>query len=103
MTADQFRKLALKVTGAVEASHMNHPNFRIDGKIFATLGYPDDEHAMVKLTPAQQKRFLREAPKMFKPCSGKWGERGATNVILRAESRRDSKSVGRCGKQCCWR
>src|SRR5579862_9707372 len=84
MTADQFRKLALKLPGAVEASHMKHPDFRIDGKIFATLGYPDQQHAMVKLTPAQQRRFLRMAPKMFKPCSGKWGERGATNVILRA-------------------
>jgi hypothetical protein len=84
MTADQFRKLALKVPGAVEASHMDHPDFRIDGKIFETLGYPDEQRAMVKLTPAQQRRFLSEAPTMFKPCAGKWGERGATNVILRA-------------------
>jgi len=84
MTADQFRKLALKFPRAIEASHMNHPDFRIEGKIFATLGYPDDQYAMIKLTPAQQRRFMGEAAAMFKPCSGKWGEHGATNVILRA-------------------
>jgi len=82
MTAQQFRKLALAIPGAVEASHMNHPDFRIGGKIFATLGYPDDEHGMVKLTPNQQRRFLKNAPKMFSPCTGVWGERGATNVYL---------------------
>ena len=63
---------------------MHHPDFRIDGKIFATLGYPDGRHAMVRLTPTQQRRFMKMAPTMFKPCSGKWGERGATNVMLRA-------------------
>jgi len=61
---------------------MNHPDFRIAGKIFASLGYPDDEHAMVKLTPEQQQLFLKKAPKVFTPCAGVWGERGATSVSL---------------------
>ncbi|HEX4792962.1 MAG TPA: MmcQ/YjbR family DNA-binding protein [Humisphaera sp.] len=84
LTANQFRQLALKLPGAIEASHMDHPDFRLGGKIFATLGYPDERHAMVKLTPTQQRRVLKMAPTMFKPCSGKWGERGATNIILGA-------------------
>ena len=61
---------------------MDHPDFRLGGKIFASLGYPDDEHGMVKLTPEQQRAFLKKAPKVFAPCAGMWGKRGATNVHL---------------------
>jgi hypothetical protein len=68
--------------GAVESSHVGHPDFRIGGKIFASLGYPDDEHGMVKLTSDQQRRFLKKAPAVFTPCAGIWGKRGATNVLL---------------------
>lgn len=82
MTADQFRRLALEFPGAVESSHMNHPDFRTGGKVFATLGYPDESWAMVKLTPDQQRLFVRESPRVFRPCKGVWGERGATNVHL---------------------
>jgi hypothetical protein len=83
MTTDKFRALALSFPDAVESSHMSHPDFRIKGRIFATLGYPDDQHGMVKLTVSQQKRFTKEAPGAFAPCSGKWGQRGATSVLLR--------------------
>jgi hypothetical protein len=62
---------------------MNHPDFRIRGKVFATLGYPDDEHGMVKLTPEQQRMFLNKAPNVFEPCPGTWGKRGATSVHVR--------------------
>ena len=82
MTADRFRSLALEISGAIESSHMNHPDFRIGGKIFASLGYPDDEHGMVKLAPEQQLNFLRKAPSVFNPCAGAWGKQGATNVNL---------------------
>ncbi len=82
MTADEFRVMALKFPGAIEASHMNHPDFRIEGKIFATLGVPDEDWGMVKLTPDQQREFIKRALGAFKPCSGVWGERGATNVCL---------------------
>jgi len=57
MTANKFRSLALEISGALESSHMDHPDFRIGGKIFASLGYPDDEHGMVKLTPEQRGHF----------------------------------------------
>jgi hypothetical protein len=61
---------------------MNHPDFRIAGKVFASLGYPDDGHGMVKLTPAQQQVFLKEAPRVFAPCAGAWGKQGSTSVHL---------------------
>ena len=61
---------------------MHHPDFRVEGKIFATLGYPDEEWGMVKLTPEQQSAFVADAPETFRPCKGIWGERGATYVYL---------------------
>ncbi len=82
MIADEFRKLALEIPNAVERSHMNHPDFRVAGKIFASLGVPDENWGMVKLTPEQQRTFIEKAPKIFKPCSGAWGRQGATNVYL---------------------
>ena len=82
MTADTFRKMALKCPQAVESVHMNHPDFRINGKIFATLGHPDEKWGMVKLTPEQQRTLVGKEPEVFKPCSGAWGLRGATNVQL---------------------
>lgn len=57
MTVDEFRRSALSFSGAEERSHMSHPDFRVGGKIFATLGYPDKEWAMVKLTPEQQHNY----------------------------------------------
>src|SRR5688500_12537288 len=82
VTADEFRSLALDFSGAIESSHMNHPDFRIGGKIFASLGYPDDNHGMVKLTPEQQGTFLKKAPRVFAPCAGAWGKQGSTSVDL---------------------
>jgi hypothetical protein len=81
MTADEFRALALSLPEAVEASHMKHPDFRVGGKIFATLG-PDETWGMVKLKPDQQKLVLRLARDVFKPASGAWGRGGATLVEL---------------------
>ena len=82
ITSAEFRKMALRFPGVIESAHMNHPDFRVEGKIFATLVYPDDGWGMVKLTPEQQSSFMRKAPDMFKPCNGVWGQRGATNVDL---------------------
>ena len=81
MTADDYRKLALRLPEAVEQSHMGHPDFRVGGKIFATL-WPDEKWGMVKLTPEQQAEFMRAAPTMFEPIKGAWGARGATKVNL---------------------
>jgi hypothetical protein len=84
MTAEKFRTLALEIPGAIESSHMDHPDFRINGKVFASLGYPDDEHGMVKLTPEQQQTLLKTAPSVFAPCAGAWGKQGSTSVALAA-------------------
>lgn len=88
MTADEFRAAALKVPGAIEAAHVGHPDFRVNGKIFASLGYPDDGWGMVKLTPAQQREFMKEGPEMFTPCAGTWGKAGATSVHLASARKR---------------
>lgn len=82
MTANDFRALALSLPEAVESSHMDHPDFRVRKKIFATLGAPDESFAMVKLTPDQQTDFVAEAPHIFRPVPGGWGRGGATNVVL---------------------
>ncbi|SRR5258708_6847647 len=82
MTEDKFRSLALEFPRAVESAHMNHPDFRVAGKIFASLGSPDERWGMVELTLEQQRSFIEKAPKVFHPCSGAWGLGGATNVKL---------------------
>jgi hypothetical protein len=86
MTADAFRQLALSLPESVEGSHMSHPDFRVGGKIFATLS-ADGAWAMVKLTPPQQADFIRAKPKMFEPVSGGWGQRGATKVLLKTATK----------------
>jgi len=83
MTADDFRKLALGFPEASEQAHMNHPDFRVRGKVFATLGYPDDTHGMVKLTPEQQHDFIKSEPTVFAPAKGAWGLKGSTIVKLK--------------------
>jgi hypothetical protein len=82
VNADRFRTLALSLPEATEGEHMGHPDFRVRGKIFATL-WPDDDWGMVKLTPDQQAAFVSAAPDVFQPVSGGWGRRGATKVHLR--------------------
>jgi hypothetical protein len=82
MTAEQFRKLALSIPDSEEHAHHNHPDFRVRGKIFATLGYPDQTRAMVRLTPEQQAEFMHDHPDLFSPCAGAWGRQGSTSVCL---------------------
>jgi hypothetical protein len=84
MTAEDFRRIALSFPETTESAHMAHPDFRVRGKIFATLGYPGDDFAMVKLTPDQQQVFVKAEPAVFEPVKGGWGRGGATNVHLRA-------------------
>ena len=83
MTANDFRALALALPETEEREHMDHPDFRVGGKIFATLGYPTLEWAMVKLTPAQQQLYTVAHPEVFVAIRGAWGARGATNVRLK--------------------
>jgi hypothetical protein len=88
MNAEEFGAAALKVPGAIESAHMNHPDFRVNGKIFASLGYPDDGWGMVRLPPEQQRAFMKEAPETFSPCAGAWGKQGATSVDLASAKKR---------------
>jgi hypothetical protein len=99
MTATDFRKIVLSLPETEEREHMNHPDFRIAGKIFATLGYPDKSRAMVKLSPEDQHNFSKDFPGVFIPVKGVWGRRGATSVILKA-ARKDTmqKAI-----QAAWR
>lgn len=86
MTAEEFRQIALSFPDVIEASHMQHPDFRVNGRIFATLGSPDAKHGMVKLPVAMQHAFLQGAPEIFTPAAGAWGRGGSTLVWLAAAS-----------------
>jgi len=99
MTAEAFRRLALSLPEATEGSHMGHPDFRVGGKIFATLAAPDPSFAMVKLTPDQQEALVSAEPAVFVPVKGGWGLKGATNVRLRPAK---TKSV-RVALATAWR
>jgi len=79
--------MALALPETVEASHMSHPDFRVGGKIFATLGYPDPGWAMVQLPPDEQAAYVAARPDTFTPVKGGWGKGGATNVRLRSAYR----------------
>ena len=82
MTPNEFRELALSFPEAIESAHMHHPDFRAGGKIFATLGYPNENSAMVKLSPDAQKEFVRSSSGVFTTAKGAWGRRGSTIVHL---------------------
>jgi hypothetical protein len=82
MTPGQFRKLALSLAETSERAHMGHPDFRVGGRIFATLSYPDERFGMVVLTPQDQEEFIRLHPNVFAPVTGAWGRRGSTRVNL---------------------
>lgn len=81
MTADEFRDIALDMQGAVESAHMNHPDFRANGRIFATLA-ADERSGVVKLSPDEQSEYMREHPETFAPAAGAWGRQGWTTVSL---------------------
>src|SRR5436309_1027721 len=101
MTANEFRKLALEIRGAVERSHMHHPDFPVAGKIFASLGYPDQDWAMVKLTPEQQRKCIKDAPTVFKLCSGAWGWQGRHEYLSSRRECEHGARRSRCrGEQC---
>jgi hypothetical protein len=82
MTAAQFREIALSFPEAVEAAHMGHPDFRVGGKIFATLGYQNEGRGVLLLSPEEQQELINQHPEMFEPVPGGWGRRGSTQVLL---------------------
>lgn len=84
MTAAKFRRMALSLPETVESAHMKHPDFRVGGKIFATLGWPDNRYGMVKLTSVQQAAYVQAHPTIFETIDNGWGRNGATCVFLKA-------------------
>lgn len=88
VTPAEFRRIALGFPEAIERAHMKHPDFRVGGKVFATLGYPEKGYGMVKLPPKEQVFFIEAEPDVFAPAKGAWGLRGATTVHLRAANKK---------------
>jgi hypothetical protein len=90
MKADDFRRIALGLDGAIESAHMGHPDFRANGRIFATL-HADMKTGMVKLTPQEQSTFVKAQPDVFSLEAGAWGRSGCTRVHL---ARADEETIG---------
>jgi hypothetical protein len=82
MSSKRFRIIALGLPGVIEGSHHGHADFRAGKRVFATLGYPDQDWGMVKLTVEQQTMLVEAEPGIFRPVPGGWGKRGNTNVRL---------------------
>jgi hypothetical protein len=84
MDVEDFRRIALSLDGAQESSHMGAPDFRVGGRIFATLASQKQGYGNLMLTPEQQAAFVEELPKVFLPIAGGWGRMGATHIRLAA-------------------
>ncbi len=82
MKAADFRRIALSLDGAEEGSHMGAADFRVGGRIFATLASEDQGYGNLMLTPEQQAEFVRELPEVFLPIHGGWGRMGMTHIRL---------------------
>ena len=82
MNAADFRRIALSLDGAEEGSHMGAADFRVGGRIFATLAAQKQGYGNLMLTPEVQQQFVAEAPDIFIPIAGGWGRNGATHVRL---------------------
>ncbi len=97
MTPSDFRRIALSLEGAEEGSHMGSVDFRVGGRIFATLAAQAQGYGNLMLTPEQQAVFVAEAPDVFIPVPGGWGRNGATHLKLAAAS--EDAGLGR-GADC---
>jgi hypothetical protein len=84
MDAEDFRRIALSLDGVEEGSHMGSADFRVGGRIFATLAAQSKGYGNLMLTPEQQAAFVEELPKVFLPVAGGWGRNGATHLRLAA-------------------
>jgi len=96
MTGDAFRRLAQALDGVEERSHMGHPDFRVGGRIFASLADEDETLAMVKLSLNDQDRFVEAMPAVFEPCAGAWGRGGATYMRLPKAGAATAKRALKC-------
>ncbi len=82
MTAEDFRRIALSLEGAEEGSHMGATDFRVKGRIFATLASVQEGYGNLMITPEQQADFIAERPDLFVPIKGGWGRMGMTHIRL---------------------
>ncbi|MFN7993270.1 MAG: MmcQ/YjbR family DNA-binding protein [Bryobacteraceae bacterium] len=84
MNAEDFKRIALSLEGVEEGSHMGAVDFRVGGRIFATLASRKRGYGNLMLTPEQQSAFVGEAPDVFLPIPGGWGRMGMTHIRLAA-------------------
>jgi len=82
MTAEDFRRIALNLEGVEESSHMGAPDFRVGGRIFATLASQHQGYGNLALTLEQQTAFVEEQPDIFLAIAGGWGRMGMTHIRL---------------------
>src|SRR5258708_750148 len=99
MKPSDFRRIALGLPEAVEASHFGNPDFRVGGKIFATLSLAKQGYGVLLLTPEQQEGMVEDEPKIFSPIPNAWGKQGATRVNLANVSR----DILKAALQTAWR
>ena len=99
MTANDFRRIALSLEGAEAGSHMGAVDFRVGGRIFATLAAVKQGYGNIMITPEQQAAFVAEAPEVFIPVAGGWGRNGATHIVLKSAS----TDVARGALQTAWK
>lgn len=95
ISADEFRELALSLPHAQEKKHFDRAGFRVDaprGKMFATLS-SDEASANVFLTLEEQEIMCESEPDMMHPVPNKWGEKGATTIVLNKADETTVKSV----------
>ena len=99
MTAGDFKRIALSLEGAEEGSHMGAVDFRVGGRIFATLASQAQGYGNLVLSPAEQSAFVEELPEVFVPIAGGWGRMGATHIVLANAS----EDVLRGALQTAWK
>ena len=99
MTSADFKRIALSLEGAEEGSHMGAVDFRVGGRIFATLASQAQGYGNLMLSPNEQSAFVEELPEVFVPIAGGWGRMGATHVVLA----RANEDLLRGALQTAWR
>ena len=99
MEIADFRRIALSLEGAEESSHMGSPDFRVGGRIFATLSLEREGYGVLLLTPEQQTGMVEDEPRVFSAVPGGWGRQGATRVYLAGVA----PDVLEAGLRAAWR
>lgn len=99
MTPSDFKRIALSLAGAEEGSHMGAVDFRVGGRIFATLASQAQGYGNLALSPEEQSAFCEELPDVFLPIAGGWGRMGMTHIVLA----KASEDVLRGALETAWR